>query len=221
MIIMKTNTLNTILETFQTKFTVKKIDMGSLSKVKVGPMKFDIECYDIENIGRLSFMKGKAMLGLMKMDTVMLTTFNKDFPLISYDRINVMKNDTFIIEIYDTCDKLPDLSCFDSYKERLTSIPKYELKPAWYDSIRVTQSIAVKDKGQTELFNSVLSDYLDSIASLLDSLEEVDVKSKKTLQRKYVDGLLEHGGSSTDMFVKALGKEFTEMLYQEYLFGTK
>lgn len=44
-------------------------------------------------------------------------------------------------------------------------------------------------------------------------------KEKKTLHKKYVDGLLSHGGPSTDVFVKALGKEKATDLFENHLFG--
>lgn len=40
----------------------------------------------------------------------------------------------------------------------------------------------------------------------------------KEANKNYVDGLLKNGGTSTDMFVKKIGKEKTEELFRKYVF---
>ena len=55
----------------------------------------------------------------------------------------------------------------------------------------------------------------DKVAGEEDKLEK---------QRKasvYVEGLLENGGPSTDVFVKGLGHERTARLFRHILFGTQ
>ena len=49
-------------------------------------------------------------------------------------------------------------------------------------------------------------------------------ENKLEKQRKsavYVEGLLENGGPSTDVFVKGLGRERTARLFRHILFGTE
>lgn len=40
------------------------------------------------------------------------------------------------------------------------------------------------------------------------------------MAREYTECLLNNGSESTDGFIKAMGKEFSEKLYQEILFKT-
>ena len=48
-----------------------------------------------------------------------------------------------------------------------------------------------------------------------------DASAKQKKASRYVNGLLEHGGPSTDVFKKALGVEKTTELFEKHLFGTK
>jgi hypothetical protein len=48
----------------------------------------------------------------------------------------------------------------------------------------------------------------------------VDVSDKQKKASYYVNGLLEKGGPSTDVFKKSLGVDTTTKLFQEILFGT-
>ncbi len=204
---------------FEKKFKLTKIDIGEFSSLKVGPMKFKIECYDIENIGRLSILRGKAMLGLMKMDTLMFTCFNKDVPFFNYDRIHAFGKDTLLIECYDTLKEKKEYPSLLSIKEKLNGVGKYEQKPAWYDSIRLKESLACKGKKVTKLFDEVATSFILEFSDITIGAKDIDPKEKKELQKKYIEGLLSNGGVSTDMFIKNIGKEKTETLYRKYLFG--
>ena len=46
-------------------------------------------------------------------------------------------------------------------------------------------------------------------------------KKKNELSAHYVNGLLENGGPSTDVFKKSLGEDKTARLFKNVLFGTK
>ncbi len=204
---------------FGKQFELSKLDIGEFAKMKVGPMKFEISCYGLNGIGRLSIMKGKAMLGPMKMDVAMLTSFNKDMPLFNYDRIHAFKNDTILIECYDTLKDKKEFPTLLSIKEELKDIPNYELKKAWYDSIRLPCSLTKKSKKDTASFDEAAEAYIAEFCSLAKQAKDIDPNEKKALQASYVNGLLSHGGSSTDMFLKYVGQEKTEILYRQYLFG--
>ena len=56
--------------------------------------------------------------------------------------------------------------------------------------------------------------YINSI-----SVELTDKDMKNLLSSQYVNGLLEQGGPSTDVFVKMFGLEKTRHLYNKILFG--
>ncbi len=211
--------METIENIFGKYFELSKLDIGEFAKMKVGPMKFNIACYDVKGIGRLSILKGKAMLGLMKTDAIMLTVFTKDVPLFSYDAIEVMKNETVIIECYDTLKEKTDYPSLQAIKEKLKDVPAYQAKPAWYDPIRLSVSTANKSKKDKVLFGETVEAYLNEFCKIIKEAKDINPEEKKALQAVYVNGLLKHGGASTDVFVKNIGKEKTEKLYRKYLFG--
>ncbi len=82
--------MDPIIELLKKNFELKEIDVKEFFSLKIGPMKFSLESYkgDLINV---SYMKGKALFGLMKMTTIVVTSLKKDLPIISCDRIKVGK----------------------------------------------------------------------------------------------------------------------------------
>lgn len=205
------------------KFPLKEIATGEFATAKVGPMKFRIKCYDAVGLGRVSVMSGSGMFGLMKMDTVIINPFERDMALFSYDRIHAMGNDTIFLELYDTRmdrKRLPNdiEQVVDKYKD----IPEQPVAPNWYDQIKL--SVSLKKKGKKDVtprFDKLTQEYLDAVIKLIEQAPECDAKEKKKAAAMYTEGLLTNGGPSTDQFVKAKGKEYTQKLFRSYLFGTE
>ncbi len=212
--------MHEIIQLISQDRTMEKIELEEFSRMKVGPMKFEIEAYDIKGVGRISAMKGSALFNLMKMDTIILSSYNKDMPLFSYDRIRVGKKDTLIVEIYDTCKEHKEYENILKAKEKFSEYPLYKAKPAWYDSLRCKESFAVTYKKKHD-FDTPLKEYMDAFMKAINEANDISREEKKILNAKYVDGLLENGGPSTDMFVKKIGKEKTSLLFRKYLFGTE
>jgi len=72
------------LKIVEKHFGIKKIDLGEKSIMKLnGMMKFQVEQYDIENLGNLSIMK--MNMGLMQMLTFVITPIYENMPLLSAD----------------------------------------------------------------------------------------------------------------------------------------
>lgn len=212
--------MDKLIEIFKNNFELEAIDIKEYSNIKVGPMKFNIQCFDIKGVGRLSFMQGKALFGLMKMDTIILTAVKKDIPLINYDRIKSFGSDVLIIDAYNTCDTLKQYPNLLAIKNTIANLDKYELKPNWYDSLRMEESIAVKSK-KSEILDTAAINYFTEVASIINTADSIEIDKKSALQASYVNGLLENGGASTNMFVKHIGSDKTKELYNNYLFGVK
>ena len=89
----------------------------------------------------------------------------------------------------------------------------------WYDHIKLASSISKKGKkAQRSRFDELALKHFEAYLSTGVPTSDVDTKQKKAAY--YVDGLLEKGGPSTDVFKKALGKEATTKLFEKFLFGT-
>lgn len=204
-------------------FPLSECDAGKYSSAKVGPMKFQIRYFDANGLGRVSVMKGSAMFGLMKMDTLIVNPFERDMALFSYDRIYAMGNDTIFLELYDTrIDKSRTMKDIESVVSRYDDIPEQPVAPNWYDDIKLSGSLKKKGKKNITLrFDRLAQEYLNSFIGLVRQAPECNVSEKKKVAGMYTQGLLKNGGPSTDQFVKAKGMEYTEHLFKDILFGTE
>lgn len=217
--------INKLLEFINTSYPLKKNYIQEYSHIKVRPMTFEVENYTAKGLGNITVMKGTALFGIMKMDTLVINPFEIDMPLYSYDRIHVFKNDTLYQECYDT---LLDESKRNNIDQSLHSISnKYNItsnikkEPAWYDDILFPSSIFKKTKSESNTFDQFALDYLSKYLELSKEAEQCDVTTKKTRANQYTEGLLNHGGPSTDVFIKNKGKEFTEKFFYEVFFKTR
>jgi len=202
------------------KLTEKTED--KFEKAKVGPMKFTIKSYDAEGLGNVSVMKGTAMFGLMKMDTLIVNPFARDMSLFSYDRIYAMGNDTMLLELYETrIDKTTSSGKLAEINAEYASLPDEPAASSWYDDIKYKESVKKKGKKDiTPALDSYTEKYFAEYLALCDAAAPCDTDEKKKAASVYTEGLLNNGGPSTDQFVKAKGKEFTAELFREMLFGT-
>ncbi len=208
-----------IMEKIKEKYEVTEIPLGELASLKANGMRFEIQAYEVKGLGHLSVMRASGFFGLMKMDTVIINPKQKDMPLYSYDRIFVLGNDTLIVELYDTVlngySEKSLLDVKDEYKDLCERDPGEH----WYDSIKLSSSISKKTKKKDtprmdELTIKHLLAYLSADSNGVD-----DVAMKNEKSAVYVNGLLQKGGPSTDVFKKALGQEKTELLFKKALFG--
>ena len=210
-----------LISEIKKRYSLESMDAGEFSFLKANGMKFTVEAYCAEGLGHVSVMRAKGFFGLMRMDTLMIVPQDIDLPLYSYDRIHAMGNDTLIVELYDTLADKVDLSALDAVKNEFCDLVERDPGEHWYDSIKLGQSISKKGKKADTAQLDALAfkhfcAYLDAPADTVS-----DTEKKKQLSAQYVDGLLKHGGPSTDVFKKELGEEKTARLFKDVLFGTK
>ncbi len=210
-----------LLEKIAEKHSLSRIDTGEFSTLKANGMTFQVEAYFAEGLGQVSIMRAAGFFGLMKMDTLIINPTELDLPLYSYDRIFAMGNDTLIVELYDTLLGEYSEERMNAAKAEFASLPERDPGEHWYDSIKLASSISKKGKKKdTKSLDSLTLSHFD--AYLASSTAKVgDLSEKQRKASVYVDGLLERGGPSTDVFKKALGEEKTAELFKTVLFGTK
>lgn len=210
-----------LLKAIDSHFPLKEKEVGKWKQMKVSGMNFVIRAYEAEGLGHVSAMSAKGFFGLMKMDTLIINPTQKDLPLYSYDRVHAMGNDTLIVELYDTLLGECDLSALRQVKEQNADLPDHELGSHWYDSIKLPESVSKKGKKQQTLrFDVLAGRHLNGYLEATPESVSVDADAKRQKASVYVDGLLQNGGPSTDVFKKALGEEKTARLFREVLFGT-
>lgn len=207
-----------IIELLKENYKLKEIDVGEFKKMKVGPITFNLSCYDADSLFKVSYMKGKAFFGLMKMTTVVITSTKKDIPIFSYDRIEAGKKDICILELYDTRQKKEDYPEFEKIKLEFLNYKKYNIKPSWSDDIKLKESFSVCSKG-VNTFDILIEDLFKEFFKIIEESNNIDSDCKNKMNASYVDNLLIKGGTSTELFVKKIGKEKTEQLYRKYIFS--
>ena len=209
-----------ILEKIAKSHSLTPIDAGDFATLKASGMTFKVEAYYAEGLGQVSLMRASGFFGLMKMDTLIINPTELDLPLYSYDRIFAMGNDTLIVELYDTLLGEYSEAGMQSAKSDYTDLAERDPGEHWYDSIKLASSISKKGgKKDTARLNALTLSHFD--AYLASSNAPVtDGAAKRDKASVYVEGLLEKGGPSTDVFKKTLGDAKTAQLFRNILFGT-
>lgn len=210
-----------MLRTITAKHHLNAITIGEYAKMKVGVMNFQIWAFHAEGLGHVSAMTATGMFGLMKMDTLIINPTERDMPLYSYDRVHALGNDTLIYELYDTILEKASLSRVEAVKESCKHLPDHDLGEHWYDSIKLAVSLSKKGKkAHTPAFDDCALEYLEAYLADVSEAEYCEPGPKKDKASIYVEGLLKHGGPSTDVFKKGIGDEKTAELFRNILFGT-
>lgn len=211
-----------LLKTIESKYPLVEQDAGDFQKLKANGMKFSIRAFRAEGLGWVSVMTAAGFFGLMKMDTLIINPTEVDMPLLSYDRVHAMGNDTLIYELYDTMLGQTDLSLLDKAKGRTNLLPDHDLGKHWYDDIKLPQSLSKKcKKVQSPTFDNAAHQYLLAFLNAAKAAPACEAQPKQEKASVYVEGLLTHGGPSTDVFKKAIGEEKAARLFRTVLFGTQ
>lgn len=211
-----------LLSAIDAKFPLTEVDAGELKHVKAMGMTFSIRAFRSAGLGSVSVMTATGFFGLMKMDTLIINPKELDMPLLSYDRIHAMGNDTLIYELYDTLVVKTDFPLLDEAKAHTVSLPDHKMKANWYDSIKLPQSFSKKGKkGVTPTFDKEAYRYMLAYLDTAGTASPCDLVVKKEKADFYVEGLLTNGGPCTDVFKKSIGDEKTAEVFRKYLFGTE
>lgn len=211
-----------LLAAISRTFPLREKDAGAYAGMKVNGMTFRIRCFEAEGLGWVSLMTARGFFGLMKMDTLIVNPTAIDMPLLSWDRVNAMGNDTLIFELYDTMISPGPLTATAEAKEEGRHLPDHDLGSHWYDSIKLPQSLSKKGKKvHTVAFDVLTETYMQAFLADCRSATPCEAEAKREKASVYVEGLLTHGGPSTDVFKKAIGDEKTAHLFRHILFGTK
>lgn len=211
-----------MLRAITDQFHLEGMNPGEYQKMKVNGMTFNIWAFQAQGLGHVSAMTASGFFGLMKMDTLIINPTQVDMPLYSYDRVHAMGNDTLIFELYDTLVGAADLSALDAVKAQAGDLPDHDLGQHWYDSIKLPVSLSKKGKkAHTPDFDAVTMEYLNAFLSCAKNAAGCQEDAKREKASVYVEGLLKHGGPSTDVFKKGIGDEKTADLFRKVLFGTE
>ena len=208
-----------IIRELKDKYQLIPVDMGELSNIEKGLTSFHCETYQIKNIGNLFFIEMKAVFGLMKMNTAVITPVQKDLSFCNFDAVHAMGNDTFIFEMYRTCIEETDLSSFEAIKEKYLKSEEYASHPCWYDSWRLPAYLAKKGKKKAEEQRHMMEDCLSFYLTLLSYARACDPAEKTEKNRDYVEHLLKEGGVAVDSMKRIIGEEKTSRLIRKFMYA--
>lgn len=208
-----------MLAVLKEKHALKQLDVGEWENIKAKGMKFHVQAFEAEGLGHICFMEAKGMMGMMKMDTIVITPKKVDLPLMSFDRVSAGSNRVLIAELYDTVLASTDCKAIEEEKNKSTSLLIKEEKPHWYDNLRLPESAHYKGKKKqgaeiNERALGILNAYL-----ALEAKPVKDAEAKNNKSLVYINGLLENGGPATDVFKKQFGDEKTAEFFHKVFFG--
>ena len=160
-------------------------------------MVFETKSYEITTVGHLCILRMKAMLGLMKMETVVLAPEEKDMPLLNLDWVGVLGKETQIVEFYDTqltpCSP-ESLAGFQAVCDRDADLPNMEAKPHWYDAILLPCSYHKAGRGISKRLAAAAHDDLEQYIRQLKVAPLCDQAAKKAATRAFAERLCTEGG---------------------------
>ena len=215
------------MEELRSCYTVTAVDPGEYKDLTLfGLMKFDVEQYEIEEIGNLSVMR--VNMGVMQMATFVITPRDKNLPLLSTDYMYMLTNRTSYIEVYDLVAQQDEaytalLDELGAVISEYGDLEDADVTPAWYSSL-VTKGAyktgtAKEDQALEDMLVECLNVYLEH-GKDLPNLTDAEREEKLAITMAYTDGLIEKGGISTDVFKSALGDEMTKDFFDRVFFGT-
>lgn len=204
-------------------FPVSEVEHGDIGKFKVKGMNFVTRNFWAEGLGSVSIMEAKGMMGLMKMTTFIVNPFLLDAPLISYDRIKAIGNDTVYLEVFDTTlSDAFDNKVMEGIEREYKELPDHDLGTHWYDYMRVGTPICKKGKKKdSDSFDLMSEAYFTAYIEACKKAPLCDEDEKRKKAASYSEGLLINGGPATDPVKAELGDEKASLFFRKVLFATE
>ena len=193
------------------RFELREITPEKYRTMGSPMMRFRLEQYEVEGLGNLCVLRTKAMLGLMKLVTVVVTpSSGKNVPFLLIDTMDMGKKHLCYVEYYDCTAAGADRDLLLAAGAPYADVADYAEKPAWYVSERMAGSlIKTGDRARLEQMA------LDALAAYREQAAAAPVKAEnipglRAFQRRMV----REGNPSTAALTRTLGKEGAEAFFQ-------
>ena len=219
--------VDSVLAILEEHHRMKALDVGKYEDMTIyGLMKFDVEQYEIEELGTLSVMR--MNVGLMQMATIVITPRDKNMPLLSADYMYILSKRKCYLEFYDVVTQKDDmynklLKELSKMHEEYAHLENVEVSPAWYADLLTVTSYKSGSFGEDVDLEALLLDSLQIYVNHekgLSRLSEEEQSEKRMITVQYTDNLINKGGISTDVFKKELGEMETKEFFDNVFFGT-
>lgn len=93
--------MKSLIELLPTIITRQEVPCEEYKDKKVGPVLFQIHHYLTKESGNISFMVGKAPLGLITIESLIINPSLVDFPLLALETMKIMGKKFFLLEMYN------------------------------------------------------------------------------------------------------------------------
>ncbi len=202
---------------------LRPLDMGEDARLSKNGMVFDTETYEVEGVGYLCIMSMKAMAGLMKMETVVLSSTERDMPLLNLDWVSAFGRETQIVELYDT--QLSPfaqekLDAYSAVKERDADLKDYEPGGSHaYDSMMYPESYRKTGRNVSGRLSQAAADYIRIFEAQLHDAEACDKEAKTAKVREFTDTLISDGGVAVNQMTRLFGRETAERMIRRHMYG--
>ena len=216
---------NWIREQLSKSYSLKQLDLGADARLSQKGFTFETESYEVSELGHLCIMRMKAMLGLMRMETVILSVTHKDVPLINLDYVKADGKETQIVELYNTqiAYEAKELQeALQKIRDRDSDLTDYTSAGAhWYDDILYPCSYHKTGRGVSDRLAGAACDCAGEYLSLLAFAPDCNPAEKQAKSRNFAESLLASGGPAVDQVTKLFGRETAERLILRHMYGIR
>lgn len=221
------HSIDAVMDELRENYTVTPLDAGEYEEIKLhGIIKFNVEQYDIKELGNLSVMR--INMGVIQMSSIVITPKDKNLPLLTADYIYLLTNRKAYLEFYDLVKEKDDtynklLTNLSDIQNKYDYLNNLEVSPAWYEHLLSVASYKACNITADKEIETMLMDSLRVYIQhdkQLPLLSEEEKQEKLTITVNYTDGLITNGGISTDVFKNALGADVTKKFFDSVFFGT-
>ena len=200
-----------------------KENVGADVRLAKRGMVFETEAYTLDDLGHLCVLRMRAPLGLMSMETVVLSCTHRDVPLFNLDRVRVPGGETAIAELYDT--QLTPWSQnaqedFTRIKARYADVGDFAAgKAHWYDAVLYPCSFHKTGRGASARLTEASEEYVRAFLAQLQSAAPCEAEAKQAKVRDFAERLLAEGGPAVDQVTKLFGSAVAERLILRHMYG--
>ena len=204
-------------------YPLRRENVGADARLAKRGMAFETEVYGLEELGHLCILRMRAPLGLMSMETVVLSCTHRDVPLFNLDRVRVPGKETAIAELYDTQLEAWPQSAQDDFtriKARYVDVADAAAAGAhWFDAVLYPCSLHKTGRGVSARLAEASEEYVRAFLSQLETAEACDAEAKRAKVRAFAERLLAEGGPAVNQVTKLFGSEIAERLILRHMYG--
>ena len=212
-----------ILDHLARNYSIQQHNIGTDARLAKKSVTLWTESYTVKGIGHLCIQRLKAMLGLMKMETVFFVPTKKDAPLMNLDWMKAVGKEFQIVELYDTqLEPYPEeyLGAFERIRERDADLADYTFEQSeWISSVQYPCSYHKTGKGISDRLKEAAKAYYHTYEKQLAALPACDQAQKAEKVRFFAETLFSGGGPVIDQVKKLFGEDTAKRLILTHMYG--